>query len=84
MKEEFEKLAMSGKIRSSDVEALVEMATEGFCMHKSWGFGCIKTVDVVLGKMTVDFAGRAGHSIDLAFAPKILVSAPLRAPCLPS
>ena len=73
MKEEFEKLAASGKIRPADVEALVEMATEGFCMHKSWGFGCIKTVDVVLGKMTVDFAGRTGHSIDLAFAPKILV-----------
>jgi len=73
MKEEFEKLAASGKIRSSDVEELVEMATEGFCMHKSWGFGRIKTVDVVLGKMTVDFSDRVGHAIDLAFAPKILV-----------
>ena len=73
MKEEFEKLVTSGKICSTDVEALVEMATEGFCMHKSWGFGHIKTVDVVLGKMTVDFSGRDGHVIDLAFAPKILV-----------
>ena len=73
MKEEFEKMAAAGKIRAGDVDPLVLMATEGFCMHKSWGFGCIKTVDVVLGKMTVDFAGRAGHSIDLAFAPKILV-----------
>lgn len=72
MKEEFEKLAASGKVRSSDVEVLVEMATEGFCMHKSWGFGRIKTVDVVLGKMTVDFSDRVGHAIDLAFAPKIL------------
>jgi len=26
----------------------------------------------VLGKMTVDFVGRVGHSIDLAFAPRIL------------
>ena len=41
-------------------------------MHKSWGFGQVKTVDVVLGKMTVDFVGRSGHAIDLAFAPKIL------------
>ncbi len=72
MKEEFEKLASAGKIRPDDVEALVQMATEGFCMHKSWGFGQIKTIDVILGKMTVDFAGRVGHSIDLAFAPKIL------------
>ncbi len=72
MKEEFEKLASAGKIRPDDVEALVQMATEGFCMHKSWGFGQIKTIDVILGKMTVDFTGRVGHSIDLAFAPKIL------------
>ena len=72
MKEEFEKLANTGKIRPDDVEALVQMATEGFCMHKSWGFGQIKPIDVVLGKMTVDFAGRVGHSIDLAFAPRIL------------
>ena len=49
MKEEFEKLATAGKIRSADVNALVQMATEGFCMHKSWGFGQIKTIDVVLG-----------------------------------
>ena len=72
MKEEFEKLAASGKIQPDDVEALLQMATEGFCTHKSWGFGHITTVDVVLGKMTVDFVGRAGHLIDLAFAPKIL------------
>ncbi len=41
-------------------------------MHKSWGFGEVKTVDGVLGKMTVDFADRLGHAVDLAFAPKIL------------
>jgi transcription elongation GreA/GreB family factor len=72
MKEEFEKLASAGKIRTADVEALVQMATEGFCVHKSWGFGQVKTIDVVLGKMTVDFTDRINHSIDLAFAPKIL------------
>ena len=72
MKEEFEKLAISGKIQPDDVETLMQMATEGFCMHKSWGFGHIKTVDVVLGKMTVDFSSRPEHLIDLSFAPKIL------------
>ena len=72
MKEEFEKMASSGKILAEDVAPLIQMATEGFCMHRSWGFGRVTTVDVVLGKMTVDFAGRPGHAIDLAFAPKIL------------
>ena len=72
MKEEFEKMVAAGKIRTGDVDPLVRLATEGFCIHKSWGFGQVKTVDVVLGKMTVDFVGRSGHAIDLAFAPKIL------------
>ena len=72
MKEEFEKLAAAGKVRAGDVDTLVQLASEGFCMHKSWGFGQVKTVDVVLGKMTVDFDGRPGHVIDLGFAPKIL------------
>ena len=72
MKEEFEKLAAAGKIKHGDVNTLVELATEGFCKHRSWGVGQIKTVDTVLGKLTVDFKDRPGHSIDLAFAVKIL------------
>jgi len=72
MKEEFEKLVAAGKVNADDVDTLVQLASEGFCIHKSWGFGAVKTVDVVLGKMTVDFSDRPGHVIDLAFAPKIL------------
>ena len=72
MKEEFEKLVAAGKVNAGDVDTLVQLASEGFCMHKSWGFGAVKTVDVVLGKITVDFSDRPGHVIDLAFAPKIL------------
>ncbi len=72
MKEEFEKMAATGKIRAADVDTLFQLYSEGFCMHKSWGFGEVKTVDGVLGKMTVDFADRLGHAVDLAFAPKIL------------
>ena len=37
MREEFEKLAAAGKIRAGDVDTLEKLATEGFCMHKSWG-----------------------------------------------
>jgi transcription elongation GreA/GreB family factor len=72
MKEEFEKMAATGKIRAADVDTLFQLYSEGFCMHKSWGFGEVKTVDGVLGKMTVDFSDRPGHAIDLAFAPNIL------------
>jgi len=72
MKEEFEKLAASGKIKHGDIDTLVAMATEGFCRHRSWGVGQVKTVDTVLGKLTVDFSDKQGHAIDLAFAAKIL------------
>jgi len=72
MKEEFTKLAEAGKIKHGDVETLVTMATEGFCRHRSWGVGRITTVDTVLGKLTVDFSDKPGHSIDLGFAANIL------------
>ena len=72
MKEEFTKLAEAGKIKPGDVETLVTMATEGFCRHRSWGVGRITTVDTVLGKLTVDFSDKPGHSIDLGFAVNIL------------
>lgn len=72
MKEEFEKLAVAGKIKHGDIDNLMALATEGFCKHRSWGVGQIKTVDTVLGKLTVDFNDRPGHTIDLAFAIKIL------------
>lgn len=72
MRVEFEKLAAAGKITTGDIDALVAMATEGFCRHRSWGVGRIITVDTVLSKMAVDFKGRAGHSVALGFAVSML------------
>ena len=42
------------------IEALVLLAESGFCMHRSWGFGRIKTVDTVFARFTIDFANKAG------------------------
>jgi len=72
MREEIEKLAEAGKIRNKDVDVLVELGTEGFCKHRSWGTGRITAVDTVLCKLTIDFAGQPGHAVDLGFAAKIL------------
>lgn len=68
MREEFEKLAAAGKIEGRQVETLLQLTTNGFCMHRSWGFGRIKTVDTVFARFTIDFPGKAGHTMDLAFA----------------
>src|SRR5664279_2755700 len=68
MREEFEKLAAAGKIEGRHVEPLTQLATGGFCMHRSWGFGRIKTVDTVFARFTIDFPGKTGHTMDLSFA----------------
>src|SRR6185503_17354 len=72
MREEFEKLAAAGKIEGRHVEPLLQLTTNGFCMHRSWGFGRIKTVDTVFARFTIDFAGKPGHTMDLAFAAESL------------
>ena len=68
MREEFEKLVTAGKIEGRQVETLLQLTTNGFCMHRSWGFGRIKMVDTVFARFTIDFPGKAGHTMDLAFA----------------
>jgi transcription elongation GreA/GreB family factor len=76
MREEFEKLAAAGKIEGRHVEPLTLLAESGCCMHRSWGFGRIKTVDTVFARFTIDFAGKPGHQMDLGFAVESLKPIP--------
>jgi transcription elongation GreA/GreB family factor len=72
MREEFEKMAAAGKVEKHHIESLVRLADSGFCMHRSWGFGRIKTVDTVFARFTIDFDNKPGHAMDLAFAAESL------------
>ena len=72
MKEEFEKLAATGKIEGKHVPTLTHLAEAGCCTHRSWGFGRIKTVDTVFARFTIDFPGKPGHPMDLSFAAESL------------
>jgi transcription elongation GreA/GreB family factor len=72
MREEFEKMAAAGKLDRQHIEALVQLTTSGFCMHRSWGFGKIRTVDTVFARFTIDFPNKAGHTMDLSFAAESL------------
>src|ERR1039458_3133091 len=76
MRSEFEKLAAAGKIEGRHVEPLTKLADGGCCTHRSWGFGKIKTVDTVFARFTIDFAGKPGHPMDLAFAAETLKPIP--------
>jgi len=72
MKDEFEKMASAGKLERQHIEALVQLTDSGFCIHRSWGFGRIKTVDTVFARFTIDFPNKAGHTMDLTFAAESL------------
>jgi transcription elongation factor GreA len=72
MREEFEKLMAAGKIAKQHLEPLLQLAQGGYCMHKSWGFGKITTVDTVFCRLSIDFTGRPGHTMDLGFAAESL------------
>src|SRR5213594_1237481 len=72
MKEEFEKMAAAGKLDRQHIESLVQLTNSGYCLHRSWGFGRIKTVDTVFARCTIDFQNKAGHAMDLGFAAESL------------
>src|SRR5512141_1393575 len=72
MREEFEKMAAAGKIEGHHIEPLVQLTTSGFCMHRSWGFGKITTMDTVFARFTIDFPNKPGHTMDLGFAAESL------------
>ena len=72
MREEFEKLAASGKISPKHIDALTILAQTGYCVHRSWGFGRITTVDTVFARFLIDFQNKPGHQMDLGFAAESL------------
>ena len=68
MREQLETLVSAGKIGKQDVEPLLTLLECGFCQHRGWGFGRIRQLDAVFGKLVIDFPDRPGHGMDLAFA----------------
>jgi transcription elongation GreA/GreB family factor len=72
MKEEFEKLAAGGKISARHIDTLTILAQTGYCVHRSWGFGRITTVDTVFARFLIDFPNKPGHQMDLGFAAESL------------
>ena len=76
MKQEFEKLAAAGKIEPRHIQPLTLLTESGCCVHRSWGFGRIKAVDTVFARFTIDFPGKPGHTMDLAFAAENLKPIP--------
>ncbi len=76
MRDEFNKMVAAAKLAREHVEPLLKLADCGFCMHRSWGFGRIRTMDPVFGRFTIDFPNKPGHAMDLTFAATTLKPIP--------
>lgn len=69
-------MAAAGKIEPRHIQPLTLLTESGCCVHRSWGFGKIKAVDTVFARFTIDFPGKPGHTMDLAFAAENLKPIP--------
>lgn len=76
MRDELERLVAIGKLERRHVEPLVALHAAGYCVHRAWGCGKIVGVDAVVARLTIDFAGKPGHGMDLAFAAESLKPIP--------
>ena len=76
MKEEMEQLVAAGKIHTKHVAPLMALVEAGYCQHKSWGFGKIKTMDGIASRLVIDFSAKNGHTLDLQFAADSLKPIP--------
>jgi len=76
MREELERLVAIGKLERRHVEPLVALHAAGYCVHRAWGCGRIVGVDPVAARLAIDFAGKPGHGMDLAFAAESLKPVP--------
>jgi transcription elongation factor GreA len=51
---------------------LEAMEPDAYCIHKSWGFGQIKSYDEAANKLIIDFKAKPGHAMDPAFCVNTL------------
>lgn len=76
MREELERLVSVGTLGRQHVEPLLALAEHGFALSRSFGAGKLAGMDPTVGRLTMDFAGRPGHTMDLRFAAENLKPIP--------
>ena len=68
MDAELEKLVESGKLTAKAADQLDQLKPGTFCLHKSWGFGRVAEWNLLLNQIVIDFQGKKGHPMQLAYA----------------
>jgi transcription elongation factor GreA len=76
MEPDLEKLVESGKLTATGAEQLEKLKPGTFCLHKSWGFGCVTEWNLLLNQVVIDFAGKKSHPMQVQYAAANLTPLP--------
>lgn len=68
MDAELEKLVEAGKLTAGQADQLDALRPGTYCLHKSWGFGRVVEWNLLLNQILIDFPGKKGHPMQLAYA----------------
>ncbi|HEX8281049.1 MAG TPA: hypothetical protein VF551_06710, partial [Chthoniobacterales bacterium] len=68
MDAELQKLIESGKLTNRQADQLEKLRPGTYCLHKSWGFGQVAEWNLLLNQIVIDFQGKKGHPMQLAYA----------------
>lgn len=68
MNPEVQNIVAAGKLTAADGEKLSKLEPGLFVVHKSWGVGSIASWDLLGDRILIDFEGKPGHPLKLAFA----------------
>lgn len=68
MNPEVQNIVAAGKLTAADGEKLSKLEPGVFVVHKSWGVGKIASWDLIGDRILIDFEGKPGHPLKLAFA----------------
>lgn len=63
-----QQLVESEKVSTEAAEKLKRLGAGAFCAHKSWGFGRVRSWDMVLEQIIIDFAAKPGHAMQFQYA----------------
>lgn len=76
MDDELQKAADAGKITTAQAAQLEQLSPGTFCLHKSWGFGQIDSINHMLNQVVIHFTTKRDHSMQLPYAAESLEPVP--------
>jgi transcription elongation factor GreA len=76
MDADLQAMVNAGKLDAKAAAALDKLKPSTFCLHKSWGFGQVKSWNLFLNQIVVDFHIKKNHSMQLQYAAETLQPLP--------